>query len=67
LTYVENTSTQGNTPRGFGIDPDGKYLIVGNQDSDTVVVFEIDQQTGKLTPTGSKIDVTAPVCVKFVK
>ena len=67
LTYVENTSTQGDTPRGFGIDPDGKYLIVGNQNSDTVVVFEIDQQTGKLTPTGSKIDVTAPVCVKFVK
>jgi 6-phosphogluconolactonase len=67
LTYVENTPTQGNTPRGFGIDPDGRFLIVGNQNSDTVVVFKIDQQTGKLTPTGSTIDVGAPVCVKFVK
>jgi 6-phosphogluconolactonase len=67
LTYVENTSTQGSTPRGFGIDPEGKFLLVGNQDSDTVVVFKIDQQTGKLTPTGSTIDVGAPVCVKFVK
>ena len=67
LTYVENTPTQGNTPRGFGIDPDGKYLVAGNQSSDSVVVFRIDPQTGKLTPTGSKIQVGAPVCVKFVR
>jgi 6-phosphogluconolactonase len=67
LTYVENTSTQGNTPRGFGIDPGGKFLLAGNQNSDSVVVFKIDQQTGKLTPTGSKIEVGAPVCIKYVR
>jgi 6-phosphogluconolactonase (cycloisomerase 2 family) len=31
-----------------------------------VVVFRINQETGRLTPTGSKIDVGAPVSVKFV-
>ena len=67
LTYVENTPTQGSTPRGFGIDPDGGYLLAGNQRSDSVVVFRIDKQSGKLTPTGSKIDVGAPVSVKFVR
>jgi 6-phosphogluconolactonase len=67
LTYVDSTPTQGSTPRGFGIDPQGKYLLAGNQNSDSVVVFRIDQQTGKLTATGSKIDVGAPVCIKFVK
>ena len=67
LTYVENQPTQGNTPRGFGIDPQGRYLLAGNQNSDSVVVFRIDGQTGKLTATGSKIDVGAPVCIKFVK
>ena len=67
LTYVDNTSTQGNTPRGFGIDPQGRYLLAGNQNSDSVVVFRIDAATGKLTPTGSKIDVSSPVCIKFVK
>jgi 6-phosphogluconolactonase len=67
LTYVENTSTEGNTPRGFGVDPQGKYLLAGNQNSDSVVVFRIDAQTGKLTSTGRKIDVGAPVCIKFVK
>jgi 6-phosphogluconolactonase len=29
-------------------------------------VFRIDQQTGRLTPTGQKIEVGAPACVKFV-
>jgi len=32
-----------------------------------VVVFRIDQQTGRLTPTGQTINVGAPVCVKFVE
>jgi 6-phosphogluconolactonase len=67
LTYVDNTPTQGNTPRGFGIDPQGKFLIAGNQNSDNVVVFRIDSSTGKLTPTGSKIDIGSPVSFKFVK
>ncbi|MBI3836988.1 MAG: lactonase family protein [Planctomycetia bacterium] len=66
LRYVENKSTQGKTPRGFGIDPSGQLLLAGNQDSHTVVVFRIDPQTGRLTPTGQTLEVGSPVCVKFV-
>jgi 6-phosphogluconolactonase len=67
LIYVENEPTQGNIPRGFGIDPTGGYLLVGNQRSDSVVVLRIDPQSGKLAPTGTKIEVGSPVCVKFVR
>jgi 6-phosphogluconolactonase len=66
LTLVQNEATRGQTPRGFGIDPSGAYLLAANQRSDSVVVFRIDPQTGRLTSTGKKIDVGAPVCVKFV-
>jgi 6-phosphogluconolactonase len=66
LTYVDNTPTQGKTPRGFGIEPGGGYLLAGNQNSDSVVVFKIDRATGKLT-AGATISVGAPVDVKFVK
>ncbi|MEO8427029.1 MAG: lactonase family protein [Verrucomicrobiota bacterium] len=66
LTYVENQSTQGKTPRSFGIDPTGTYLLAANQDSDNVVVFRIDPKTGGLASTGQKIEVGAPVCVVFV-
>ncbi len=67
LTFVENESTQGNFPRGFGIDPTGQFLLAGNQRSDTVVVFRIDQTTGHLTATGQTLSIGAPVCVKFVR
>jgi 6-phosphogluconolactonase len=66
LKFVDNTSTQGKIPRGFGIDPTGRFLLAGNQDSHTITVFRIDGPTGKLTPTGQKLAVGSPVCVKFV-
>ena len=67
LTLVQNQLTLGNIPRGFGIDPDGRFLLAGNQKSDSLIVFRIDQQSGRLTPTGQKLDIGAPVSVKFVK
>lgn len=66
LTYVENVSTQGKTPRNFAIDPTGTWLLAENQGSDTVVPFRIDAATGRLTPTGQTLDVPAPVCAVFV-
>jgi 6-phosphogluconolactonase len=57
--------TEGKTPRGFSIDPSGEYLIVGNQDSDNLVLLRIDAETGKLSPTGSSLQLTAPVCIEF--
>lgn len=65
LTPIEHVSTQGKTPRNFGIDPSGAYLFAANQDGGGVVVFRIDAKTGKLTPAGQKLDVAFPVCVKF--
>ncbi|MCC6590435.1 MAG: lactonase family protein [Bryobacterales bacterium] len=67
LTTVEQTPTQGKTPRNFNIDPTGRYLLAANQDSDNIVVFSIDQKTGKLKPTGQSVEVGAPVCLKFLR
>lgn len=66
LRYVEHVSTEGETPRNFGIDPTGTLLLVANQDSDNVVAFQIDGETGTLTPTGEQTEVSMPVCVKFL-
>jgi len=65
LTLVGHQSTEGKTPRNFGIDPSGSYLLAANQATDTVVAFKIDKTSGKLTPTGSTAHIAAPVCVKF--
>ena len=66
LALIQHISVQGQTPRNFNISPDGKYLIVANQNSHNVVLFTIDQQTGKLTATGSSVQVSVPTCVKFL-
>jgi 6-phosphogluconolactonase len=66
LTHIENESTRGKTPRNFGIDPTGKYLIAANQDSDTLAVFRIDPSTGALDPVGEPVAAPKPVCVKFL-
>ena len=63
LSALGHTETQGKTPRDFAIDPTDTFLIVGNQDSDTVVTFRIDRETGDLEPTGHIVEVPSPVCI----
>lgn len=66
LTYVENVSTQGKTPRNFYIDPTGAYLLAENQSTDNIVVFRIDPKTGKLAPTGHEVKIPSPVCIRML-
>ena len=58
--------TQGQTPRNFVIHPEGKLLLVANQDSGNVVTFRIDESTGLLTELANT-PVPTPVCLKFRK
>ncbi|MFM7070283.1 MAG: lactonase family protein [Planctomycetota bacterium] len=54
------------TPRNFAIEPTGQFMLVANQSGDNVLVFEIDQATGALRPTGGSTKVPRPVCVRFM-
>jgi 6-phosphogluconolactonase len=66
LTLVQNISTQGHIPRGMAIDPDGAHLLAANQESNTIVIYDRDAQTGKLTPTGQVMtDIPTAVCILF--
>jgi len=65
LTFVERNKV-GRAPRNFIIDPSGAYLLVANQDSNSILIYKRDIATGKLTLTDNKIDVAKPVCLKLV-
>jgi 6-phosphogluconolactonase len=67
LRFVETVSTLGKGPRNFTIDPSGKFLLIAHQYTNDVVIFKRNTITGKLTDTGKKIDVGAPVCLLFSK
>jgi 6-phosphogluconolactonase len=66
LTPLGHTGTQGDIPRNFVIDPSGQFLLAANQKTGNIIVFSIDQSTGDLTPTGAKVDVPAPTCIRFL-
>ncbi len=66
LSLVGHQSTLGKTPRNFNFDPTGNFLLVANQNSDAIVIFKIDKQTGLLTDTNNRIDVGKPVCLKWI-
>lgn len=66
LTAVGHVSTQGRAPRDFALDPSGKWLLAANQDTNNIVEFQIDQQTGALQPTGVNIKTPTPVCITFL-
>jgi 6-phosphogluconolactonase len=63
LRTLGHVATAGRTPRNFGIDSTGTFLLIANQDTDTVVTMRIDQATGALTATGQIASVPTPVCV----
>ena len=48
------------------MDPTGQLLFVANQDTNNIVVFRINPNTGRLTPTGQNVHVPSPVCLKFM-
>lgn len=60
-------STKGVNPRNFTVDPSGNYLLVANQNTNNIVVFKINKQTGALTATGEEIKVPSPVYVQMLE
>ena len=49
LTFLQRIPCGGHTPRHFTLDPSGRWLVCGNQDSANVTVFHRDGGTGKLS------------------
>lgn len=67
LDLVNQIDTKGKGPRNFAIDPTGKFLLIGHQYTNNVVIFKIDKITGKLTDSGKRIELCSPVCLVFAK
>ena len=65
LKLTGHTPCGGNWPRKFVLDPSGRFLLVGNQRSDSVAVFRLDKKNGLPLEPARKYKVTAPVCLKF--
>lgn len=65
LTLIEQESTHGATPRQFSLSKDGRLLLVGNQNSNTMAVFRTDPATGEMTFVSTRDVCASPRFVKM--
>ena len=67
LTFVQHAPCGGKVPRHFAIDPSGKWMLIGHQDSNTISVLALDPEKGTLgEPTGT-VSAPKPICLLFAK
>lgn len=64
LSLVGFESTHGEVPRNFALSPTDEFLIVANQNSDNLVSFARDENTGLLTFV-AEVNAPMPVCIAF--
>lgn len=67
LVPLGHTHSGGRTPRNFGVHPAGRALLAANQDSHTLVPFEIDPATGLLDQLDVGYHVSEPTCLAFLE
>ena len=64
LLMLGQELTRGDGPRNFALSPDNNFLLVANQNSDNIVSFKRDTETGKLEYV-SDVKAHTPVCILF--
>jgi len=63
LKMIGHESTGGKHPRNFMISKNGEYVLVGNTNTDNVVIFNRDNKTGLLKPNGVQHTIPAVSCL----
>ncbi|NNE27573.1 MAG: lactonase family protein [Saprospiraceae bacterium] len=65
MLLKQSINSGGQIPRDFNIDPSGNYLAVANQDSDNIVIYPIDNKTGKLGEAVKELIIPSPAHIEF--
>ncbi len=65
LTFVEREPTQGNHPRFVGLDRTGSVYLAANMQSNNIVSFRVNPESGQLDPLGQVLEVQRPMCIVF--
>ena len=67
VTVAGHTPCGGEWPRNFVLDPSGKYLLVGNQNSGNISLFTLDKKSGLPVPPAKDYKIKSPSCLKFIE
>ena len=62
---VQRTATAAE-PRGIAIDPSGAWLLAGGQYSESVSIFSLDKDSGRMTPCAPSLGHSGPNWIEIV-
>lgn len=65
LELVGHMQEEIDWPRNFTLSPNNKFLLVANQNSNSITIYENNE--GNLKYTNTKIDLSQPVCLTFLE
>lgn len=63
LTLIGFHPALGKGPQNLAIMPDGRHLLCANMPGNSVVVFEINPDTGALSAIGDSVEIPMPACI----
>lgn len=64
LKPIAHESVNGDWPRNFSLTPDNRFVVVANQNSNNLVSYSRNAETGLLSYL-NEIKIDSPVCVLF--
>ena len=67
LTLISIDPSLGTGPQNLLITPDGRWLLCANMPGNSVVVFRIEVTNGKITATGTPVEMPMPSCIRWIK
>ena len=67
LTLIDHQPTFGDHPRSFVLSPSGNHLLVANQATGDIVVFQRDINSGLLTKTDTVLNINLPSSLKMIE
>ena len=63
--FLQRIACGGKSPRQFTLDPTGRWLLCGNQDSSTITIFARDENTNRLSGPVQTIPIAMPQMILF--
>ncbi|WP_200979177.1 lactonase family protein [Echinicola sp. 20G] len=61
LSKIQTISSGGETPRNFALSDDGKFLFAANQNSNTILAYERNPDSGIIKQVGNAFTIHKPV------
>jgi len=65
IRLIQSMPSGGKTPRFFALMPEGRFMQVLNEDSDSIVTLSVNAHSGMLSETGHSHPCGSPVCIVF--